>query len=279
MGQPTRDARDKANQTSDQAKTELAPVIQGNQAQQQTDLSRATEQYNAANQGLDKASGTLDKSLGTLDTAGTNLDTAGSTLGSSGKTFQNFADTGGFDAAARTNYLNRATSGVTNTGTALEEQARLARSKSGGAGTGGEISQIARQLGQRQADATNQAQMDLNQQINANRLAGASGLTQVGQSQTGVGQARTSVANAQTNVGANQGDIAKAHSMLFDANTGAASELGKQILAAYGLKYNTENEATALLARMANNPGILDTIKNVSGMVGGALGAAAGFRV
>lgn len=232
MGQPTRDARGQAQQTYQQAQQQLAPVIQGNQQQQQTNLNRATSDYNAANAGL---------------------DTSGATLGSAGKTYQNFADTGGFSDADKTNYLNRATSGVTNTGTALEHQAQLARSKSGGAGTGGEIAQIARQLGQTQADATNQAQMQLNQQINANRLAGASGLVNTGQAQT---------------------DVAKAHSLLFDANTGAASELGKQILQAYGIQYQTENQATQLLAQMANNPGILDTIAKVGGMVGGGIAGA-----
>ena len=235
MGQPTRDARNMAQNTAQQAQQELAPVIEGNKAQQSVDLSRATGDYEAANKGLDTASGTL---------------------GSAGKTFQNFADTGGFDEAAKTNYLNRATSGVTNTGTALMQRAQLNRSKSGGAGTGGEVAQIARQLGQTQADATNQAQMSLNQQINANKMAGASGLVSTG--------------NAQT-------DVAKAHSMLFDANTGADSDLGKQVLAAYGIQYSTENQANQLLAQMANNPGILDSIQKVAGMVGGGLGAAAHF--
>lgn len=216
MGQPTRDARGNAQNTYDQSQQQLAPVIQGNKDQQQTDLTRATSDYNAAN---------------------TNLDSAG-------KTYQNFADTGGFDAAAKTNYLNRATSGVTNTGTTLMKQAQLARSKSGGAGTGGEVAQISRQLGQTQADATNQAQMNLNQQVNANKMAGASGLNQV----------------------------AQAHSMLFDANTGAASDLGKQVLAAYGIQYQTENQATQLLAQMANNPGILDSIQKIGGMVAGGIG-------
>jgi len=256
-------ARSTATATSQQAQQQLGPVIQGNQQQQQTDLGRATEQYNATNAGLDKASGSLDK-------AGTNLDTASGTLGSSGKSYQNFADTGGFDAASRTQYLNRAVSGVTNTGTALEQQARLARSKSGGAGTGGEVAQIARQLGQTQANATNQAQVDLNQQINANKLAGAAGLNQVGQSQTGVGR-------AQTDIGTAQGDIAKAHSMLFDANTGAASELGKQVLAAYGIQYQTEDQANRILAQLSNTPGILDNIQRIGGMVAGGLGAAAGL--
>ena len=212
-------ARASAQTTSQQAQQQLAPVIQGNQQQQQVDLGRATEQYGAANQGLNSA----------------------------GKTYQNFADTGGFDEAAKTNYLNRATSGVTNTGTALEQQAQQMRSKSGGAGTGGQVAQIARQLGQTQADATNQAQMNLNQQINANKLAGASGLT----------------------------DVAKAHSMLFDENTGAASDLGKQVLAAYGIQYQTEAQANQILAQLATTPGIFDNIMRVAGVAGGIMEGAA----
>lgn len=212
-------ARSQAQATSQQAQQQLAPVIQGNQQQQQVNLGRATEQYNAANQGL----------------------------GSAGKTYQNFADTGGFDEAAKTNYLNRATSGVTNTGTALEQQAQQMRSKSGGAGTGGQVAQIARQLGQTQADATNQAQMNLNQQINANKLAGAAGVT----------------------------DVAKAHSMLFDENTGAASDLGKQVLAAYGIQYQTEAQANQILAELARTPGIFDNIMRVAGVAGGIMTGAA----
>jgi hypothetical protein len=273
MGQPTRDARSAATDTSQQAQAQLAPVIQGNQQQQQTNLSRATSDYNAANTGLDTASGSLAKAGTNLDTATGTLGTAGNTLGSAGSTYQNFANTGGFDAAAQANYLNRATSGVTNTGTALEQQAKQAQSKSGGAGTGGQISQIARQLGQTQADSTNQAQMNLNQQMNANKLSGASGLNQVGQSQTGVGNAQTSVGQAQTGIGQAQTSVAQAHSLLFDANTNAASDLGKQVLAAYGIQYQTENQATQLLSQMANNPGIMAGIQQVAGMVGGAMAA------
>lgn len=231
-------ARAQAQNTSNQAQQQLAPVIQGNQQQQQVDYGRASEDYSKANAGLDKSSGTLD--------------TASGTLGNAGKSYQNFADTGGFSAADKTQYLNRATSGVTNTGTNLMQRAQQARSKSGGAGTGGEIAQISRQLSQTQADATNNAQVSLNQQINANKLAGSAGLVSTG--------------NAQTNVGSAQTDVAKAHSMLFDANTGAASDLGKQVLAAYGLQYQTEDQANKILAQLATTPGVFDNIMRVASL-------------
>lgn len=218
-------ARTSAIATSNQAQSDLAPVIQGQQDQQKVAQQRQGQSYDSAMNNYNTASGG----------------------------YKDFAATGGFTPAEETNYLNRATSGVTNTGTALEQQAQLNRSKTGGAGTGGEVSQIARQLGQRQSDATNQAQMNLSQQKNQNKLAGLGGLN--------------SVAGGQ--------------SQLFNTNTGEVSDMGHQVLQSLGLKYQTEAQANQLLAQLSNNPGtfdnILRTITAVKGGGGGGGGGAADY--
>jgi len=245
------DARASAKATSSQAQQELAPVVEGQQREQAASQRRADVDYDKANYGLDVASESLKKASGTYDMAKPG--------------YQAFAETGGFTPGDENRYLNRATSGVTNTGTALMQRANLNRSKTGGGGTGGEVAQIARQLGQRQMDATAGAQVDLNTMKNANKFAGLKGTTDI--------------AAGEGMIGSRQSEVAQAHSALFDRNTGQVSELGRQMLYALGLKYNTEMEANQILMKMAGTPGIMDNIQRIGGMVGGAItGTMGGFR-
>ena len=203
-----KETRQAARDTSAQAQQELAPVVQGSTDQQNIAKQRQGETYTTANEG-----------------------------------FKNFATTGGFTPEEENRYINQATSGVTNTGEVLQNQARLNRSKTGGGGTGGEVSNIARRMMQSQSDASNQAKVGLNMMKNQNKLAGLAGETS-----------------------------------LYNTNTGEISDMGHQILQGLGLKYSTQAQANQILAALSNTPGILDNIQRIGGMVSGGLGAFAGLR-
>lgn len=171
----------------------------------------------------------------------TNINRADQTYGTAQQGYQNFAKTGGFSPQDETTYLNRATQGVSGTYDVLAKQAERQRMAAGGLGTGGEISQMARQGTQQQANATENAQADLKQMENANKLAGLAGTT-----------------------------------ALFDTTTNQITAQGAQILQALGLKYNTQAEAATILAKLSTNPGILSNIMSIGGMVGGGLTGLAG---
>ncbi len=196
-----KEARQAARNTSAEAQRDLAPVVQGASDQRALAQQRQGETYQTANEG-----------------------------------FKNFATTGGFTPEEENRYINQATSGVTNTGEVLQNQARLNRSKTGGGGTGGEVSNIARRMMQSQADASNQAKVSLNTMKNENRFRGLAGETS-----------------------------------LYNTNTGEVSDMGHQILQGLGLKYQTENQANQILQSLANTPGLLDNIMKVGGMVAGGL--------
>jgi hypothetical protein len=196
-----KETRQAARNTSAQAQAELAPVVQGASDQRDVAKQRQGETYQTASEG-----------------------------------FKNFATTGGFTPEEENRYINQATSGVTNTGEVLQNQARLNRSKTGGGGTGGEVSNIARRMMQSQADAGNQAKVSLNTMKNQNKLAGLAGSTS-----------------------------------LYNTNTGEVSYMGHQILQGLGLKYQTEAQANQILQSLASTPGIMDNIMKVGGMVAGGL--------
>ena len=85
----------------------------------------------------------------------------------------NLAATGGFTPAAAQQFTEQATSGATADYNILGQQAQQQRTKTGGLGSGGEISQMARQLTQAQDAGTLNAETSLNTQENANKEAGA----------------------------------------------------------------------------------------------------------
>lgn len=193
-----------------------------------------------ANQQQQKLQGQADQTLKTQQ----------GQQGAAQGTYQKFMDTGGFSPTDETTYLNRATQGVGDTYKVLTDEAERRRAASGGLGTGGEIGQLARQGTQQQALATENAQADLHQQENANKLAGAGGMV----------------------------NLAGQNIQLFNSQTGAATAQGKQILDALGLKYSSEIQAGALLEKLSKDPTTLQQWLQLAGPISGALqGAAAAF--
>jgi hypothetical protein len=204
--------------------------------------SNAADSRNSANQSLGTASNTLSNS-------------AAPTLSGAGSAYQNMADTGGFSDADKSAYLNRATESATAAGNVASDQSKLAAAKTGQGNPQAAISRIARQMGQNASQATNDAQAGLTSQINSNKLAGAGGLTNVGQAQTSLG-------NAQTNIGQTQANM--------------SNQSAQQQLSALGLQFNSEEEAQQALDSLSHNPGIFDNIMRVGSA---AAGAAAGLGV
>lgn len=214
-------ATDIAKNMPGQVASDVAPVVSNATAQQQ------------------KLQGQADTTLGT---------STGLEKGAEG-TYSDFAKTGGFSPTDETAFLNRATRGVSGTYDVLKAAADRRRAAAGGLGTGGEDVALARHAGQDVAEANTNAMAVLKQQENANKLAGAGGLSGL---------------YGQTN-------------QLYDTQTGAATAQGKQILDALGLKYNTDAEAGRILASMSKNPSALQQtigdIQSVAGVVGPALAA------
>jgi hypothetical protein len=176
--------------------------------------------------------------------------------------YNNFASTGGFTPAQETAYMDQATSGVANTYGVLQNQAALQRAKTGGMGGGGEISQMARQLAQAQAGAEQGAAVNLNQMENANKLAGLSGSSSLQTAQAG-------------NVLSGLQGAASGMGSLYNTATGEFTQLGQQMLGAYGIDSSNQAAALDALTKLAtgqySSQGILGNIQQIGGMAVGAL--------
>lgn len=161
------------------------------------------------------------------------------------------AQTGGFSPQQETTYLNRATQGVAGTYDVLGQQAKNQEAATGGLGTGGQISQMARQGTQAQAQATEGAQADLTQQENANKVSGIQGLT----------------------------GLANNENSLYNTQTGQITAQGAQVLQSLGLAYSTEAEGAQILANLAGAPSTLQSniaqVQSLAGPVSGALSGIA----
>jgi hypothetical protein len=210
--------------------------------------------------------------------------------------YTDFANTGGFTEDQKNQFLNRATSGVTGTYDILGQQAQQARSKTGGLGTGGDFSQLARQLGQAQGEATLGAQTSLTDQINRNKLAGLGGLSAEqadlsGKKISDLAGLRSTEADVAANKLAASGqerlqqsdvasgirsgtaldqglesDVASGSRSslsglgnLYNEQTGEISSLGNQILQSLGLNFQTQEQGLAILQNLSKNPGLFQT--------------------
>lgn len=227
--------------------------------------------------------------------------------------YKDFADTGGFSDRDKSQFINQATSGVKNTYDVLANQAELNRNKTGGLGTGGDQSQLARQLSQQQASATLGAQTNLHALESQNKLAGLAGgtgletsaaagrLNSLGTMTSLAGtQAGNTVSalNGASNLTTNQAAGIRAGvgqqqnlesgvatgsnnansvlSSLYNTETNQITAQGQQILTALGLNFSTQEDALRTLTGLANTPGILDNITRIGGMVSGGLTGLAG---
>lgn len=215
------------------------------------------------------------------------------------KGYSEFANTGGFNSASMGDFRRRATSSVPSVYNVLGAEAQRRRSLTGGLGTGGDISQMARQVGQESAKANTNAEAALNEQINQNKLAGLGGLggfetSVAGGRRAALGQLSSTegdVAGKSLSAGLGlEGDIAAGRrgiesnvasgrlagagglSHLYDTSTGEVSDMGRQVLAHFGLEDASHDQQVQVLTQLANTPGILDNILRIGTMAGGVLG-------
>lgn len=202
-------ATNSANDAITQSKQDYDAFLPGLRDQGQTFANRASENYDWANAG-----------------------------------FKDFAETGGFSDAARNSFLNRATSGVRNTFDVLKKQAELSSRRTGGGSTPAALAQIARQGGQAQAQATDEANVSLNNMISQNRLAGIGGLAN-----------------------------------MYGTNAGMQSTLNQEYLAGLGSKWSNVSDFIAAKTKAAEfyNQSIADSITPWAQLGGQVLGAIPGL--
>src|SRR6266404_2552692 len=136
--------------------------------------------------------------------------------------YGDIARTGGYTPQQESQFLQRATEGTGTTYGALADQAKRLQTATGGLGTSGGISQMARQLSQVQGQNTLNAQLGLNESETANKLAGLGGEL-----------ASTATAGGLTN-------------QLYNTTTGQVTALGNQILQSLGLSFGTQEEAARI---------------------------------
>jgi hypothetical protein len=235
-----------ANNAINSANGTIPGVIAGTQASQ-----------GQANQ---NQQGSFNGGQAALGTAGGIVQTAGTNAESAVPTYSSMAETGGFTPDQQTTYLNRATQGVAGTYDVLGQAAKNREAATGGLGTGGDISQMARQGTQAQASATENAQADLNQQINANKLAGAQGLVNTAATEGGLaGQENTSAA---------------VDAGYYNTSTNQLTTQGQQILNALGIQYGTDENGAQILGQLSKDP---TTFQQWLSAIGGAAGTAAGI--
>lgn len=168
--------------------------------------------------------------------------------------------TGGFSPQDEQRFMRQATEGTTATYGALQNQAKQATIATGGLGTAGALSQMARQGSQAQGQNTLNAQVALNQLKTQNKLAGLGGETALaGQVAQGRQQGAAQQLGLEGNVA--QGALSATNIMnqMYNTTTGQVTQLGNQILQSLGLTFNTEAEAISALTNLSKNPGMFQT--------------------
>jgi hypothetical protein len=174
--------------------------------------------------------------------------------------YNNLATTGGYTPQQGQQFIQQATEGTQSTYGALENQAKQNAVATGGLGTGGGLSQMARQLSQSQGQNTLNAEVALNQSQTSNKLAGLGGEANVMGNVAGNTLQGTETANSQL-------------SQLYNTTTGQVTQLGNQMLQTLGLDFSTQAEAASILQKLSTNPTLL---QNIMGGVEQAGGAAVG---
>lgn len=227
--------------------------------------------------------------------------------------YQNFADTGGFTPEAAQNFRDRSSESVEATYGVLSDAAQRAKAATGGLGTGGDYSKMARQLGQDSAKASLNAEDSLATQMRAGKLAGLGGLQSTDsavannkmQALSGLGNLEGNVAaggrditSQQANLEGNvaggiragvgaqaglEGSVAggklastAGQAGLFNTETGEVSDMGNKVLAQLGLTGLDSRTAATLLAQLSNNPGLFDNIMKGIQVGGNAVAGVAG---
>lgn len=229
--------------------------------------------------------------------------------------YNNFASTGGFTGQDEQNFRNRGTESVSATYNVLQDSLQRAKAATGGLGTGGDYSRMARQLGEDSAKASLNAETSLAEEKRAGKLAGLSGLGSLNnsvannkmQALTGLGNLEGNVAaggrditgqqqTLETNVAGGkragvgaqlglEGSIAGGRlssnagmAGLFNTSTGEISDIGNKILAQLGLTDLDQRTSAQLLQQLSMTPGLFDNIMRVGQVATGALVGAAGLK-
>lgn len=212
--------------------------------------------------------------LGQLQSGYANALGSANTLTSQGS---NLATTGGFTPQQAQQFVEQGTEGVTTTGGILAQQLAQSKAATGGLGTGGGASQMARQLEQNQANATLNSQVALNQQQTSNTIAG------MGAESAGVGAQTSALGGASNLAGGVASGVTAANSQmsqLYNTTTGQVTALGQQVLSSLGLDFSTQAAATNSLTQLSKNPGLLQTtLGDLAGLGGAAAGAAGSLGV
>jgi hypothetical protein len=173
--------------------------------------------------------------------------------------YSDLATTGGYTPQQSSQFMQQATEGTGATYGALENQAKNASIATGGLGTGGGLSQMARQLSQAQGQNTLNAEVALNQSQTSNKLAGLGGEANVAGNVASNTLQGTEAAGSQLN-------------QLYNTTTNQVTQLGQQMLSTLGLDFQTQEQAANILAKISQNPSMFQSLM---GMVGGGISGAA----
>lgn len=270
-----------------------------------------------AQMGRTTASGGFDPRLfGSLVSGMTNINYDPSSLATIRGGYGDFATTGGYSPEQKEAFIRQATSGVKGTYDTLSQQLAQSKAKTGGLGTGGEVSQMARQLAQQQAGATLGAKTSLDQMIASNKLAGLGGLgttesnlaglrlgglqsagglatAQAGNRFAGLGQQAGLMGNVagaraggigqqiglESGVAAGRQGATAGFGNLYGMSSQNVNTLGNQILQGLGLNFGTQAQVAQILAALSKNPGLLQTgIGDIIGLGGAAGGILKGIN-
>jgi len=222
--------------------------------------------FGGARTAFDSAGKSINNASGSFDNAGRSFGEASSGLARAKQGYENFADTGGFSQADKAAYLRQGTSAAPALYKNLATNLQQRELSSGGGNPGGlsGILALQRQAGNQLGTLNTQANTNLNQQVNANKFQGLSGIgttagqetslgnSQVGlgQAQVGQGQAQTGLGTAQAGLGVDQGNLSNAIAALkLQGTQGLASTqqnlVGNQLNASQGLAglYGTNQSA------------------------------------
>ena len=158
-------------------------------------------------------------------------------------TISDFEKTGGFSDADKSRYLRQATGGIANTGKVLQQQEKQQMAATGGLGGADATAKMARNLEQTQATTTTKALDDLHTQIDQNKMMGV---------QAGAGVA----------AGIRSGN--QMLQSMYNADTGALSDTGKQVLAMLGIDSSNQIASMNAMVQLSQNPGLLDNILKIA---------------
>jgi hypothetical protein len=288
MGNPAGgQATNQANATYNQASTQLAPVEGMFSNQYNTALGRQSDLYNQALAGFQnqQTTGGYDPTqlANMRSTLATWMPQGGldpTQLAQTQAGYGAMAQTGGFDPAARSQFMNQATSGQQALIGSLSGAAQRSGAATGG-NIGAALGNIARTGGEQLAAGTTGAATALNQAINQNKLAGLAGQAGVNAQ---LASARQGALGLQSGLESGVAGGVQAANRgiqgMFDTQTGQINAAGNQLLSALGLQFGTQQQATNALVQLSRNPGLFQTILgDVIGAGGAAAGAAAGLGV